>query len=380
MTRGSVVARDYYDVLGVARDASTAEIKKAFKRKARENHPDLNKGDASAEARFKEATEAWDVLGTEEKRRIYDQYGHDGLKGRGMGPDFQGANVQDIFDAFFGGGGGGFSDFFGGGGRRAGPRRGADLEVQLSLTFMEAAHGVAKTINVPHRAPCGNCSGEGVKPGRSPSVCSTCQGAGQVISSQGFLRIRTACPACRGQGQSIDPADRCGTCRGAGRVHETSEMKLKIPAGAYAGLQIRHTGGGEAGEPGAPPGDLYVTLDVEPHEVFKRDGEDVYVTVPVPYALMCLGGDIVVPTVHGEEPLRVARGTSSGHVVVLRGKGLPHLRQRGAMGDAHVRLVVDVPESMDTEEEELLRKLADIRGHGVQEKGFWQNLFDCISS
>ena len=201
-----------------------------------------------------------------------------------------------------------------------------------------------------------------------------------MISSQGFLRIRTVCPTCRGAGTIVEPQDRCETCGGAGKVREISDMEVRVPAGSYSGLQIRHTGAGEAGAPGAPPGDLYVTLQVEPHEVFKRDGPDVYVTVKVPYTVMALGGDIVVPTVHGEEDLHVKRGTESGHVVVMRNKGVEQIRRRGALGDQHVRLVVDVPKTLSEEEEDLLRKLAEVQGTGVQERGFWKSLFENLIS
>lgn len=370
--------RDYYEVLDVERTASATEIKKAFKKAARKYHPDLNQ-EEGAEARFKEASEAYDVLSDDEKRRIYDQFGHDGLKGRGMGPDFSHANMQDILESLFGGA---FGDFFGGGGGRGprGPRRGADLEYPLSISFMEAAHGTTKNISVPRQVGCDTCSGQGTKAGSTPSTCQTCNGVGQVISAQGFLRIRTTCPTCRGHGSFIAPGDRCDDCGGKGRVSETSDMEIRIPAGSYSGLQIRHSGAGEAGEPGAPSGDLYVTLRVESHEVFKRDGADVYVTVRVPYTVMALGGDIVVPTVNGEEDLHVKRGTESGHVVVMRGKGVELIRRRGAHGDQHVRLVVDVPASLSDEEEELLRKLAEVQGTGVQERGFWKSLFENLIS
>ncbi|MEN0062855.1 MAG: molecular chaperone DnaJ [Myxococcota bacterium] len=372
------MARDYYEVLGVERSASAAEIKKAFKTAARKYHPDLNR-EEGAEAKFKEASEAYDVLSNDDKRRIYDQFGHEGLKGRGMGPEVNFTNMQDILESLFGGA---FGDFFGGGmGGRTGPRRGADLEYPLRLTFMEAAKGVTKTISVPRRVNCDVCGGDGLKPGAQPSVCPTCGGRGQVISAQGFLRIRTTCPTCHGTGQQILPSDRCDNCGGSGKVREVSEMEIRVPPGAYRGLQIRHPEAGEAGDPGAPPGDLYVTLDVEPHPLFKRDGADVYVTVPVPYTVMALGGDIMVPVVHGngEEELHVKRGTESGHVVVMRGKGVDLIRRRGAKGDQHVRLVVEVPKDLSDEEEELLRKLAEMRGHGVQQQGFWKNLIDRIT-
>lgn len=370
--------RDYYDVLEVGRTASAEEIKKAYKRAAKKYHPDVNR-EPDAETRFKEATEAYDVLSDDEKRRIYDQYGHDGLKGRGVAPDFTYSNVQDIFESIFGGG---FGDLFGGGGgrgRRAGPRRGADLEYPLRLGFMEAALGATKKISVPRRVSCTTCSGKGLKDGASPATCSTCGGAGQVISAQGFLRIRTTCPSCRGQGQTVRAEDRCPTCSGAGKVRETTEMEIRIPAGSYSGLQLRHVGAGEAGDPGGEAGDLYVTFDVESHDVFKRDGTDVFVTVPVPFEVMCLGGAISVPTVYGEETIDLGRGTPNNHVVVLRGKGVEQPRSRGHKGDQHVRLVVEVPKELSDEQEALIRKLAELRGQGVHGKGFWQNLFEKIT-
>ena len=363
--------RDYYEVLGVARDASADEIKKAYKKAARKFHPDLNRDDPTAEDKFKEATEAYDVLRDDEKRRVYDQYGHEGLRGQGFDPNF--TNVQDIFESLFGGSG--FADFFGGGrGGGRGPRRGAHLEYPLTLDFMEAVHGCTKEVTIARRVNCDSCDGDGLKAGASRKTCTTCGGAGQVIQAQGFLRIRTTCPACRGQGSTVSADDQCTDCNGTGKQRETAEMELRVPAGSYAGLQIRHSGKGEAGDPGAPPGDLFVTIDVRPHELFKRDGDDIYVSMPVPYPVMCLGGEITVPTVHGEESFVVKRGTLSGHVELMRGKGVERIRARGSRGDHHLRLVVDVPASLSEEEEELLRKLADIQDVGVREKGFWQNL------
>ena len=367
--------RDYYEVLGVSKDADEATIKKAFKKAARKFHPDLNQDDPTAEDKFKEASEAYDVLSTPEKRRIYDQYWHEGLQGRGFDPNF--TDVGDIFSAFSDLFGGGFGDLFGrrrGGGRR-GPRRGADLEVVLRLDFMEAAHGCTKEIEVPRHAFCGVCDGSGLKGGASRTTCGTCAGHGQVVQAQGFLRVRTVCPTCRGQGSMAAPEDHCEGCGGSGQMPETVKLEARVPAGSYGGLQIRHAGKGELGDPGAPRGDLYLTLDVQPHEVFKRDGADVYVTVPVPYPVMALGGDINIPTVYGEEEFAVPRGTPSGEVFVLRGKGVEHLRARGRMGDQHVRLVVDVPKAVSDEEEELLRRLAEVQDTGVAEKGFWQELF-----
>ncbi len=375
------MARDYYEVLGVDKSVDAASLKKAYKKAARKFHPDLNQNDPSAEEKFKEAAEAFDVLSNDDKRRVYDQYGHEGLRGRGFDPNF--TDLGDIFSAFSDLFGGGFADMFGGGRRRGGRRglrRGADLEYPLSLTFMEAAHGMSRTVQIPVHKHCDVCAGDGLRAGASRSQCGTCGGAGQVIQAQGFLRIRTVCPTCRGQGELVDPDDQCDTCDGTGRVAETVEIDIRVPAGCYSGLQIRHTGRGEVGDPGAPHGDLFVTLNVESHEVFKRDGPTVYVSIPVPYAVMCLGGEITIPTVHGEEPFDVPRGTESGKVFVMRGKGIARLRGNGALGDHHLRLVVDVPTRPSEEEEELLRKLAEVQAVGVREKGFWQGLFQKLTS
>lgn len=366
--------RDYYEVLGVEKGADAGAIKKAYRKAAMKYHPDRNPDDPEAETRFKEVSEAYSVLSDDQKRQVYDQYGHEGLKGRGYDPNF--TDLSDIFSVFGDLFGGGFGGFGGGGrGRRRGPRPGPDLEYPLRLEFMEAALGVEKTIEVPKHTHCGTCEGSGLKPGASPKTCSTCGGHGQVIQEQGFLRIRTTCPTCRGNGQMVDPDDTCSDCQGSGRERQSETITVKIPAGSYSGLQIRHPGRGEVGDPGAPNGDLYVTLDVAAHEVFKRDGADTYATVPVPFPVMALGGDIHVPTVHGEEELTVKKGTESGHVVTLRGKGLARLRARGTKGDHHVRLVVDVPDTLSDEQEELLRKLAETLEVGVREKNFWQKLF-----
>lgn len=369
--------RDYYEVLGVARDASAQDIKKAYRKLAVQFHPDRNKDDPSAEARFKEAAEAYEVLSDEEKRQVYDRFGHDGLQGRGYSPHF--TDVSDIFAAF--GDMFGFGDLFGFGGGRRGPsaggarraRAGADLAVPLVLEFMEAAHGVKKDVTVARAIHCETCSGKGLKDGKLRKPCQTCQGMGQVIQQQGFLRIRSVCPACRGEGSTVSPDDRCPDCGGSGQQRQTDTITVTVPAGVDTGMRLRLSGRGEVGDPGAPPGDLYVTIEVRPHEVFKRDGNETYCEIPVPYPLMVLGGEITVPTVHGEEGLKIPVGTESGKVFRLRGKGIDGLGQ--GPGDHHVQVVVDVPRSVSAEEEELLRRLAELRGTGVQEKGFWKKLF-----
>ncbi len=367
------MARDYYEVLGVPRDVSKADLKKAYRKLAMQFHPDRNPDDPEAEARFKEASEAYEVLNDDEKRRVYDQFGHEGLKGRGFDPGF--TDFTDIFSAF--------SDIFGGfgfgGARGRGPgerlRRGADLELRMAVDFMDAALGAERDVPITRHVLCGTCDGKGLKPGRSAATCGTCAGRGQVIQQQGFLRIATTCPACRGQGQTIRPEDRCSDCHGSGRQRQTEEMRIKVPAGIESGTRIRYVGKGEAGDPGAPPGDLYLLIEVQPHEVFKRDGRDTLTTVTVPYAKMVLGGSITVPTVHGETQLDVPAGTESGKVFTLRGQGLDDPRGHRPRGHHHVQAVVGVPKSVGAEEEKLLRRLAEIQGDDVAERGLWGKLF-----
>ncbi len=366
--------RDYYDVLGVGRDASGVEIKKAYRKLALQFHPDRNPDDPEAEVKFKEASEAYEVLSNDEKRQVYDRFGHEGLRGSGYEPNF--TDAGDIFSAFadiFG-----FGDMFGGGrggGRRRGPRRGADLEYPLRLDFLEAAHGVRREIEVTRHVHCETCNGNGLKDGRTPSSCNTCGGAGQVIQQQGFLQIRITCPTCGGRGQNVSPEDRCEECKGSGRQRQSEKLTVTVPAGVDTGMQLRLVGKGEVGDPGAPPGNLFVTIQVQPHEVFKRDGPHTYVTIPVPYPVMVLGGDITVPTIDGEETLHVPKGSESGKVFPMPKKGIPRVNGRGPRGDHHVQVVVDVPKQVSEEEEELLRKLADHHDTQVQEKGFWRWLF-----
>ncbi|MCB9781041.1 MAG: molecular chaperone DnaJ [Alphaproteobacteria bacterium] len=370
--------RDYYEILGVARDADGTVIKKAYRKLALQYHPDRNPDDPKAEASFKEVSEAYAVLSDTEKRATYDRFGHAGLRGAGVDPGF--ANADEIFSQFsdlfgdlFGFGGGGRGR--GGGGRRV--RRGADQEYALELDFLEAVHGVQKEITVPRYSHCDACDGSGAEPGSSPTSCPTCGGAGQVVQGHGFLRIRTACPHCGGRGQVI--SDPCKECDGNGRVRVTDTLTVTVPAGVDTGLQLRLSGRGDVGDPGAPPGDLYVHIQVRQHEAFKRNGADVLVEVPITYPQACLGGEITVPTVDGEAPLELPAGTPSGKVFTLRGKGAPRLGRRGGRGDHHVQVVVSVPKKLDKEEEELIRKLADLQGGHVAEKGFWKDFFDRIS-
>ncbi len=370
------MARDYYEVLGVSKSATAQEVKKAYRKLAMKFHPDRNPDDPSAEVKFKEASEAYEVLSDDEKRRIYDQFGHDGLKGRGFDPNF--TDFGDIFSAF--------SDIFGGfgfsggrgGGRRGGggrARRGADLELLLQVDFMDAALGTEEDVPISRHVHCETCTGSGLKPGASPKGCGTCGGRGQVIQQQGFLRISTSCPVCRGQGKTVAPEDRCATCSGSGRVRETDDATIRVPGGIESGTRIRYVGKGEVGDPGAPPGDLYVVVEVMPHDLFKREGRESYCQVSVPYTKMVLGGEVTVPTVHGEETLKVPAGTESGKVFTLRGKGLDDPRGHRGRGNHHVQAVVGVPKNVSAEQEKLLRQLADLQGDNVSDKGLWKKLW-----
>jgi molecular chaperone DnaJ len=366
--------RDYYEVLGVARGASPNEIKKAFRQMAMKYHPDKNPGDAEAEVRFKEAAEAYEILGDDQKRQMYDRFGHDGLRGAGLNSGFTNSDevfshFSDIFGELFG--------FSGGGGRRRGPRRGADLEYPLTIEFLEAAKGCEKELQVPKQALCSSCSGTGAAAGSQPQVCSTCRGAGEVVQTQMFLRIRTACPACGGRGKVV--TDPCHPCDGTGRTRESAKIKVKIPAGVDDGMQMRVQNMGDSGEPGAPPGDLYVTVRVADHDIFSRDGVNVLCQIPMSYATACLGGDLTVPTIDGEETVKIERGTPSGRVITLRGKGVPALNGRGR-GDQLVQVVVAVPKTLSPKEEELIRQLAGLQDAKVADRSIWKEFLDRLTS
>ncbi|MED5374085.1 MAG: molecular chaperone DnaJ [Myxococcota bacterium] len=365
--------RDYYEVLGVERDADEKTLKKAFRKLALQYHPDRNPDDPEAEAKFKEAGEAFEVLSDPQKRQVYDRYGHQGLQGQGYNPGFQ--DMGDIFSHF----GDIFGDLFGGGGRRGGgargPRRGADLEYRMVLDFMDAINGVEKEIEVPKHAWCETCDGSGAKPGSDLKTCATCGGRGEVIQQQMFLRIRTTCPHCGGKGQTV--SDPCGDCNGKGRKKVTERWTVKVPAGVDNGMQIRDRGKGELGEKGAPPGDLYVTIQVRKHEFFKRDGMDIFCQVPMSYPQACLGAEITVPTVYGTETLELPKGTPSGKVFTLAGKGVKGIHGRG-QGDQHVQVVVEVPKKMGEEEEALIRQLGELGDKPVadKDKPIWERWMD----
>lgn len=353
--------RCYYEVLGISRDASESEIKKAYRDVAKKCHPDRCPGDSEAEDRFKEAANAYQVLSDPDARQRYDRFGHDGVRGGG----FQGfSGVEDIFSAF----GDLFGDFFGGRGRR-GPRRGNDVQVRLPLTFAEAVHGATREIEVARREPCEACDGSGAKAGTKPDVCATCKGQGQVVHSQGFFMIQSTCPACRGEGQTI--TDPCAECRGSGLQRNTSSLTVTVPAGVDEGQQLRLAGKGESPPGGGRPGHLYVALEIEKDERFMRDGVDVLSRVPVSYLVAALGGEIEVPTLDDDceatTTLEVKPGTQPGDVHVRRGKGIRDINGRGT-GDHVVQFVVEIPKKVSKRERELLEELADEAGVATKQK------------
>lgn len=341
--------RDYYDVLEIPRDADDAVIKKAYRRLAMKFHPDRNPDDQQAEERFKECKEAYEILADGNKRAAYDRFGHagvDGSAGQG-GPGMGG--FKDIFDDVFG-------DIFGrgGGGQRA--YRGADLRYNLELSLEEAVSGRTSTLEIPTAEECETCSGSGAKPGSQPITCTTCNGVGQVRMSQGFFSVQQTCPHCKGSGRMI--TDPCGDCRGAGRVRRSKKLSVKIPPGVDNGDRIRLSGEGEAGEQGGPPGDLYVEIQVREHEIFERDGTDLYSEVPIGFVTAALGGELEVPTLDGRVSLKIPAETQTGKLFRLRGKGVRSVRG-GGVGDLMCRVVVETPVNLTRQQKEILSQLDD---------------------
>jgi len=351
--------RDYYEVLGVARNASEADVKKAFKRLAMKHHPDRNPGDKRSEEQFKEAKLAYDVLSDPKKRSAYDQFGHAGVEagagGFGGPGDFAGAgSFQDIFGDVFG-------DIFGGrAGRRTG--RGSDLRYDLTLTLEEAVAGNDVKIRIPTLVDCQFCGGSGAKPGTSPKTCPTCRGAGQVRMQQGFFSIQQTCPQCRGSGHVIE--EPCGHCRGRGRLQEEKTLSVKVPAGVDTGDRIRLAGEGERGEHGGTPGDLYVQVQVQEHPIFTREDSHLYCEVPIGFVIAALGGEMEVPTLDGKVMLKIPAGTQTGKMFRVRGKGVKPVRG-GAVGDLICRVIVETPVNLTERQRELLREF----DHSVQEGG-----------
>ena len=379
--------RDYYEVLGVAKGASADEIKKAYRNKAKELHPDRNKDNPKAEALFKEANEAYEVLKDGDKKAAYDRYGHSAFEG-GMGGggrpgggfgggqgDFSSA-FSDVFDDLFG-------DFMGqrggqGGGRRA--ARGSDLRYNWRISLEEAFSGLQKSINVPTSVACGSCSGTGAEGGAEPTTCPTCSGMGKVRAQQGFFTVERTCPTCSGLGQTVK--NPCNTCRGAGRVDKDRALSVNIPQGVETGTRIRLAGEGEAGMRGGPSGDLYIFIEVADHELFDRDGPNLFCRVPVAMSAAALGGTIEVPTIDGGRGrVQIPAGSQSGRQMRLRGKGMPPLRG-GGVGDMIIELAVETPVNLTSRQKELLREFEELSSENNPEsrdffssvKSFWDSM------
>ncbi|MCP4769351.1 MAG: molecular chaperone DnaJ [Gammaproteobacteria bacterium] len=344
--------RDYYEVLEVSNSASDAEIKKAFRRLAMKYHPDRNPDDAEAEANFKEAKEAFEVLSNANKRAAYDQFGHAGVEqSAGAG----GGGFGDAFSDIFG-------DIFGGGGRSR-VRKGADLQYNLELSLEDAVSGTTVKIRVPTLKHCTTCSGTGARTGSSPETCDTCGGHGQVRMQQGFFSVQQTCPNCRGKGTTI--SDPCHSCHGAGRVKEHKSLSVEVPGGVDTGDRIRLSGEGEVGESGAPPGDLFVQVHVKPHPIFERDNADLYCEVPIGIVLAALGGEIEVPSLLGRLNLKIPTGTQSHKLFRMRGKGIKPVRG-GPFGDLICRIVVETPVRLNSEQKELLEKFGQSMGKAAK--------------
>jgi molecular chaperone DnaJ len=383
--------RDYYDILGVAKGASADEIKKGFRKKAKELHPDSNSDNPDAEAQFKEANEAYDVLKNAEKKAAYDRFGHAAFEngmgggGGGRGPggpgggngDFSSA-FSDVFDDLFG-------DFMGGRGQQGGGRqrasRGADLRYNLRVSLEEAFSGLHKTIKVPTSVSCTSCDGSGAEGGVEPTTCPTCSGMGKVRAQQGFFTVERSCPTCSGLGQIIK--NPCKTCHGHGRIEKDRSLSVNIPAGVETGTRIRLAGEGEAGLRGGPPGDLYIFVEVSAHDLFERDGNNLYCRVPVSMAKAALGGAIEVPTIDGGRGrVQIPEGSQSGRQMRLRSKGMPALRG-GGVGDMFIELAVETPVSLTARQKEILREFEDLsedttnpesRSFFSSVKGFWDGM------
>ena len=358
MASGSTTPRDPYEVLGVQRTAGEADIKKAFRRLARELHPDVNPDDPQAEEKFKEAAEAYEILSDPERRATYDRYGHEGLRSGGWSPSYDAfGSLSDLFDAFFGGGGGG-GGFFGG---RGGPRQGGDVAVAVEISLSEAARGASVEVAYEAVGVCGNCNGNGAEPGTPITTCERCGGAGQLqaVSRTPFGQVmRTmACDVCGGEGKVAQTP--CKRCRGRGREVTSHTLKVDVPAGISDGQRIRLSGRGHSGDPGAPQGDLYVVVHIAEDERFLRDGDDLVCVLDVPAPLAALGATLEVPTLDGPESIDVPAGTQPGEILVLRGKGMPGLRRAGRLGDLRVVVNVVIPRRLNSEQRELLERLAE---------------------
>ena len=378
---------DYYDLLGVGREVSEGDLKKAYRKKAVQYHPDKNPGDKAAEEKFKEISHAYEVLKDPQKRAAYDRYGHAAFEGAGAGAGprgpggMGGGGFHDPFDIFrevFGGGGGGggggiFDEMFGGGGGggSAGGQDGADLRYDLEITLEEAAKGIEKELSFRKAMACERCNGSGAEPGSKRVTCSTCGGVGQVRRSGGIITFRQTCPTCGGSGSKIEKV--CTACHGEGRQAKNAKINVRIPPGVDTGSRLRSVGNGEAGVGGGQPGDLYIVLSVKEHEIFERQGQDLFCEIPIKYTLATLGGSIEVPTLFGKATLKIPEGTQSGTTFRLRGKGMPSLRG-GNQGDQLVRVHVEVPKKLSSEQRSLLEEFARVSGDADQptEEGWFK--------
>jgi len=351
--------QDFYDVLGVDRRASPGDLKKAYRKLAMKYHPDRNQGDAEAESKFKEVSEAYDILSDDEKREAYDRFGHAAFQNSGAGAGFDGnfgSSFADVFDDLFG-------DFMGGGRqRRGGNNRGADLRYNMDITLEEAFTGKSAKITIPTTAVCDGCSGSGSESGSQPSTCDACQGHGKVRSQSGFFTVERTCPNCGGAGQVI--TNPCKQCGGTGRMEKEKTLSVNIPKGVEDGTRIRLSGEGEAGMRGGTQGDLYIFLSLQPHEFFQRDGSNIYCRVPIPMTTATLGGEVNVPTLDGGRvTVNLTEGTQTGRQFRLQGKGMPQMRGRGE-GDMYVQAMVETPVNLSKSQKELLQQFQASLGEG----------------